>query len=232
MNDGPRLTFTLRNDTGVTLTLLPQKLQGLLITPTFQKVCQLGLQLITSFPCHRIEFLCRKDHSRAVATACLFYDRDQIFSYLIGYVISVIAHSLKVLASLFTIRGTPFRMDRNTAFTIKLSTYLTGVDLSRERYVSTVPLFTGCPGLARHGEASREDGCRGSLRNAKKIPRKMRANASRRNRLRLYPIVSKIREVMKSKAQTGERLGRVFLYVTKRSPVWNAALRACRIQAS
>ena len=43
------------------------------------------------------------------------------------------------------------------------------------------------------------------------------------------PIVSKNREVMKSKAQTGERLGRVFLYVTKRSPVWNAAIRACRI---
>ena len=41
---------------------------------------------------------------------------------------------------------------------------------------------------------------------------------------RLY----KSREVMKSKAQTGNRRGSVVPYVTKRFAGWNAALGACR----
>ena len=43
----------------------------------------------------------------------------------------------------------------------------------------------------------------------------------------VYPIVSKIREVMKSKAQTAERLGRPGMpWITERSAVWNAAIRS------
>jgi len=42
------------------------------------------------------------------------------------------------------------------------------------------------------------------------------------------PNVSKSREVMKSKAQTGNRRGSVVPYVTKRFAGWNAAMGACR----
>jgi len=45
----------------------------------------------------------------------------------------------------------------------------------------------------------------------------------------LNPNVSKNREVMKSKAQTGNRRGRPGKpWTTKRIPGWNAAIRACR----
>jgi len=44
----------------------------------------------------------------------------------------------------------------------------------------------------------------------------------------LNPIVSKNREVMKSKAQSANKRGSVVTYVTKPLAGWNAAVRACR----
>jgi hypothetical protein len=40
--------------------------------------------------------------------------------------------------------------------------------------------------------------------------------------------VSKDRDVMKSKAQAGNRRGRAVICVTKWFAAWNAAIRACR----
>ncbi len=44
----------------------------------------------------------------------------------------------------------------------------------------------------------------------------------------LNPNVSKIRDVMKSKAQTANCRERAVICATKRFAVWNAAIRACR----
>ncbi len=46
-------------------------------------------------------------------------------------------------------------------------------------------------------------------------------------RVNVDPNVSKNREVMKSKAQTGNRRGRAVICATKRISGWNAAIRAC-----